>query len=521
MKRFLIILLALTLLTMFTIGVSATPFYSEDEDYWTYGEGYTVSGKDSLKMYSSCYVVDNMDVYCMTCDLCVGSWSDLEASDGGIFCSNCERMVGAELFNYCTYCETSVFNAKKCPTCNRWLDQSYGEGYEAGLAAGSTASQELLQQYYDNGYAKGNEDGMALGYELGYAAATGSESGGGSGEDTDTQAIYQQGYNDGLEQARAEYEQKDAYQDGYAAGFAEAAVIKYQEGYEAGRKKGYEEGYAQGYKDGYNKAIQDSAERFQYGIFAKCSFTAKIAILDESGNIQTYLIPNFKMNYGYGYIYIGIQGHNQLADKYAEVTGTTNTANDISGIEYVEITCDFENEFDYNIFPMYTTSANAVPYISLKYDASENMINCELDTATTEQYKKYKLPNYWFGNTWISQVIIKIPNQDTNIASFMLYSPSGQYFNGYDVGYAAGSKNENSASYAKGYQDGVIDGKKEGIEISKTGDWKNLISAVIEAPVNAFQSLFNFEILGLDMRAAVGSILALCVLLIIIKKVIL
>ena len=45
--------------------------------------------------------------------------------------------------------------------------------------------------------------------------------------------------------------------------------------------------------------------------------------------------------------------------------------------------------------------------------------------------------------------------------------------------------------------------------------------AVTEAPINTFQSLFNFEILGLDMRLAFGSILAVCVLLIILKKVLL
>ena len=45
--------------------------------------------------------------------------------------------------------------------------------------------------------------------------------------------------------------------------------------------------------------------------------------------------------------------------------------------------------------------------------------------------------------------------------------------------------------------------------------------AVTEAPINTFQSLFNFDVLGLDMRAAFGSVLAVCVVLIIIKKVIL
>ena len=102
---------------------------------------------------------------------------------------------------------------------------------------------------------------------------------------------------------------------------------------------------------------------------------------------------------------------------------------------------------------------------------------------------------------------------------------SDVYKEGYVNGYFDGTNTEFSdvkkESYREGYGEGYLWGKKEGLELSQKGDWTNLMTAVVEAPVNTFQSLFNFEVLGLDMRAAFGSMLAICVLLIIIKKVVL
>ena len=100
---------------------------------------------------------------------------------------------------------------------------------------------------------------------------------------------------------------------------------------------------------------------------------------------------------------------------------------------------------------------------------------------------------------------------------------------GYAMGYTFGVEENYGAvldTYYKdglqtGYSEGYLAGKVEGLQINQNSDWKSLMLAVVEAPINTFQSLFNFEILGLDMRLAFGSILAVCVLLIIVKKVIL
>lgn len=80
--------------------------------------------------------------------------------------------------------------------------------------------------------------------------------------------------------------------------------------------------------------------------------------------------------------------------------------------------------------------------------------------------------------------------------------------------------NGSADGYTIGFSDGKTTGYQEGLETAEKGTWENLIGAVVEAPVNAFQGLFNFEIMGLNMQAAFGSMLAICVLLIIVKKVV-
>ena len=86
--------------------------------------------------------------------------------------------------------------------------------------------------------------------------------------------------------------------------------------------------------------------------------------------------------------------------------------------------------------------------------------------------------------------------------------------------YLKGYEEANTERYNAGFNAGKKTGYQEGLETAEKGTWENLMTSVVQAPVNAFQGLFNFEILGMDMKAAIGSVLAICVLLIIVKKVV-
>ena len=125
----------------------------------------------------------------------------------------------------------------------------------------------------------------------------------------------------------------------------------------------------------------------------------------------------------------------------------------------------------------------------------------------------------------VKSITIIIDNPYDLLNSFTLLTSTKEYNLGYTEGYAKGATDNDDQQYQYGYtvgkKDGFLAGKEEGLQITNTGSWTNLFTAVAEAPINTFQSLFNFEILGLDMRVAFGAIMSICVLLIIIKKVIL
>lgn len=105
---------------------------------------------------------------------------------------------------------------------------------------------------------------------------------------------------------------------------------------------------------------------------------------------------------------------------------------------------------------------------------------------------------------------------------------SAGYFDGYAQGESAGYTQGESAGYQNGYQEaeerysgdyerGRLAGYREGLETAENGDWKALFSAVVDAPIQTLQGMFNFEILGFDMRFAIGGIITLCVTLIVVK----
>lgn len=95
-----------------------------------------------------------------------------------------------------------------------------------------------------------------------------------------------------------------------------------------------------------------------------------------------------------------------------------------------------------------------------------------------------------------------------------------EYNVGFDDGYAA-AELENDRAYDRGYTKGNDDGywRGRGDEQKESGFF-SLISAVIDAPIQAFKGLFGFNVMGVDMSAFMLSIITLCLFIAVIKLVI-
>ena len=99
------------------------------------------------------------------------------------------------------------------------------------------------------------------------------------------------------------------------------------------------------------------------------------------------------------------------------------------------------------------------------------------------------------------------------------------YQSGYEEGYQSGKTDGYNTGKTDGIAQGITQGKVDGYNtgyaegVAAAGDYTffSLISAVIDAPITAFSALFNFEVLGMNMRSFVLSLLTAVVLVAVVR----
>lgn len=97
-----------------------------------------------------------------------------------------------------------------------------------------------------------------------------------------------------------------------------------------------------------------------------------------------------------------------------------------------------------------------------------------------------------------------------------------EYYNsGYSAGYSAGKLDGSSSGYNQGYDAGVTigyqNGYNDGVEHGGNYTFLGLIGAVIDAPINAFTSLLNFEVLGVNILSLITGLLSIAIIVFIVK----
>lgn len=337
---------------------------------------------------------------------------------------------------------------------------------------------------------------------------------------------------DELDQARQE-----GYQEGYQEGIQ--SDVGYQEGYDAGVEAGRQEGYQEGVTDG----LQQAADMFDsFNVRPIWDFAQLRMIIDVkqvSGGTNRVTLDNVPFTVSDN----GTVSFERSIDYLASYLGVDVPLTDVS-IHQIS----FIWASDLGIGNLWDWFPQSPIYTSVSF-YSYPAFTCRYERFTTAEYDdtRYGAPTFQIYNnrsafvtdpTYPYDDIRKISfdfNVFTDTVSMLrtmtfttdLKISAEGYNAGYVAGYADGTAvvagplvdEAYDRGYGTGYVLGFSNGKKEGLQISETGDWKQLMLAVVEAPINTFQSLFNFEVLGLDMRAAFGSMMALCVLLVILKKV--
>ena len=106
------------------------------------------------------------------------------------------------------------------------------------------------------------------------------------------------------------------------------------------------------------------------------------------------------------------------------------------------------------------------------------------------------------------------------------------YKNGYDAGVEDGIKEGliqgNSEAYNKGYYEGTKSSVSENVKANlekvadkanNKGSFSSLLATVIETPVNIMQDILNFDILGVNLKLAIGSLITIMLTIVILRKI--
>ena len=290
----------------------------------------------------------------------------------------------------------------------------------------------------------------------------------------------------------------------------------YNEGYVAGKETGYNQGYTAGNTDGtaagYEQGVAAQMEKNRTGIFKNANFKAKLYYNLNDGKGRQIKEFSFEPNI----IQDGVYFENLFDDinAWSQSTYDDNLyIFDYTDYVTIEISWMPNDVFDLLSHPIYIVGDPDVNYGSIN-DIYNHVYSVNADPGNE---KRKFVPTVEFTSIVINKFSIQIGRPYDLLCSFTLYSENERYNIGYHDGYTAGVDDGEKKGYNEGSKNGFLLGKEEGLRLSENSNWRSLMTAVVETPVNAFQSLFNFEILGLDMRMAFGSILAICVLFIVIK----
>lgn len=111
----------------------------------------------------------------------------------------------------------------------------------------------------------------------------------------------------------------------------------------------------------------------------------------------------------------------------------------------------------------------------------------------------------------------------SNLDTFSLRVPNSSYREGYNDGYNVGVKDNSTLQeqyelgLSQGFSQGKVIGYNEGIEDANTYTFTNLLGSVFDVPIQAFNGLLNFEVLGVNLRGFYLSLLTACLVLVIIR----
>ena len=271
------------------------------------------------------------------------------------------------------------------------------------------------------------------------------------------------------------------------------------EGFTAGKAEGVEEGKNQGYQNGYDEGLKQGSSATRYGIWFDARVDGVFNYDPNGMGIETDYVSITATDLKPDYINAGI-GFDSILSQYYYYPDKDWTLTNCT------ITIKFSIPFVYDstLNPIIKYGASLVEsgyFYTLSGDrfGFDFLYNSEPNDGDRLQLDS--------GNSLrdVSSMSLYIGRASDLLGEIVLVSRDNSYMGGYNSGYDQGL----SVGYGQGYT--------AGLSIAQNGSFFSLISAVIDAPVHAFSSLLDFEILGFNMRSVVLSLLVTALIMGVIR----
>ncbi len=255
----------------------------------------------------------------------------------------------------------------------------------------------------------------------------------------------------------------------------------------------------------YNQGYQDASDTLNLGVLKGAKISATFTY-DKGTKTITDEDPTFTYN--------GID-LSVYATKYYEYT----PGNDSNTLVSANVTITFADPFVYASFPVGFVGSSASDVYGGKFIGTDGkQYACQRDVSSSGSAFKIDEGKYP-ENLQVRSLVLGFGRASDTLQGVVMVQ-SGQYQNGYTNGYNDGFADNDT--YSKGYVAGRDFGYNNGYnaglaEGSAENGFAGLLFAVIDTPVKAFSSLLDFEILGVNMKSFVLSVLTLALFVVVVR----
>ena len=290
--------------------------------------------------------------------------------------------------------------------------------------------------------------------------------------------------------------------------------LSYYQGYTLGESAGYDNGYAEGesagYDNGYVKGQLQGYEQSRNGFFS-----GDFDITFYTNNVNNFI--NFNSSE------IVVNGGTINFDQFS--TSLLEFASEL-GQDTFNCTgwqLSFNGKTSYVSYSQFKLYGNLSRFSSLQnnFFDSGNVVELYVDSWSVSNRKLTS----WIFDEENSNYVLSLASFDDDdlIVGISCIYPNIPAVNLFSV--SSGSENigiilsADTSLYYSGYNVGYENGYTNGVAESNEYSFAGLLGAVIDVPVKTFTSLFNFEILGVNLSSFFYALLTVATILTIVKLV--